>query len=250
MPVKIAIIDDEKHLINRTIEIIQQHFPLFEIVGTAGTVEEAIVLIANTQPQIVLLDIHLSDGTGFDLIQRLFPINFKIIFITAHEQFAIKAFKFSALDYILKPFDDDDLVNAINRASSQVTKENTDLTIEALLSNIKIGSKDVKKIVLKTNDSIYVVRINEIIRLESDGAYTQFFFHDRQKVLVSKNLKEFEDILCDYGFFRIHQSHLINTEYLIRYQKGDGGFVIMKDGSMPPVSVRKKELLIDYLNQI
>ncbi|MEI6346901.1 MAG: LytTR family DNA-binding domain-containing protein [Bacteroidota bacterium] len=247
---KIAIIDDEKHLIDRTCDVVKQHFPSFEIVGTAGTVEDAINLIANTQPNIVLLDIHLSDGTGFDLIQRLFPINFKIIFITAHEQFAIKAFKFSALDYILKPFDDIDLVDAINRASSQLQKESSDVNIEALLSNIKTGTKEVKKIVLKTNDSIYVVRVNEIIRLESDGAYTQFFFLDGKKVLVSKNLKEFEDILCDYGFFRIHQSHLINTEFLIRYQKGDGGFVIMKDGSMPPVSVRKKEQLINYLNNL
>jgi len=248
--VKIAIIDDEKNLIDRTINVVQQNFPAYNIVGTAGSVEDAIRLIANTQPNIVLLDIHLSDGTGFDIIQRLFPLNFKLIFITAHEQFAIKAFKFSALDYILKPYDDFDLVEAINRASSQLEKESSDVNIEALLSNIKSGAKEVKKIVLKTNDSIYVVRVNEIIRLESDGAYTQFFFDDGKKVLVSKSLKEFENILGDFGFFRIHQSHLINTEFLIRYQKGDGGFVIMKDGSMPPVSVRKKEMLINFLNNI
>jgi two-component system LytT family response regulator len=247
---KIAIIDDEKHLNDRTIGIVKQYFPNFHIVGTAGTIEDAIRLIADSQPNIVLLDIHLSDGTGFDLIQHLFPINFKIIFITAHEQFAIKAFKFSALDYILKPFDDIDLIEAIKRAASQLEKESSDVKIEALLSNIKTGAKEVKKIVLKTNDSIYVVRVNEIIRLESDGAYTQFFFLDGKKVLVSKNLKEFEDILSEYGFFRIHQSHLVNTEFLVRYQKGDGGFVIMKDGSMPPVSVRKKELLINYLNNL
>lgn len=247
---RIAIIDDEQHLIERTAGVVNRYFPDYKIVGTAGTLEQAISLIVNTKPQIVLLDIHLSDGTGFELIQRLFPIDFKIIFITAHEQFAIKAFKFSALDYILKPFDDIELVDAIQKASLQVKKEASEVNIEALLSNLRSDSKEIKKIVLKTNDSIYVVKINEIIRLESDGAYTQFFFTDGHKVLVSKNLKEFEELLSDFGFFRIHQSHLINTEYLIRYQKGDGGFVIMKDGSMPPVSTRKKELLIEFINQL
>jgi len=247
---KIAIIDDEKHLIDRLTSVVTKFFPDYEIVGTAGGVKEGIALISLKQPDIVLLDIHLSDGMGFDIIKNLFPVNFKLIFITAHEQFAIKAFKFSALDYILKPFDDSELVEAIERAAQQFKKENSDLRIETLLSNIKAETIEIKKIVLKTSDSIYVVRINEIIRLESDGAYTQFYFVDGRKILVSKNLKEFEELLSDYGFFRIHQTHLINMNYVVSYQKGDGGSVIMKDGSMPPVSVRKKEALVNYLNNI
>lgn len=247
---KIAIIDDEKHLIDRLSSVVTKYFSDFEIVGTAGSVKECIALISMKHPDIVLLDIHLSDGTGFDIIKSLFPVNFKLIFITAHEQFAIKAFKFSALDYILKPFDDGELVEAIERAANQVKKENADVKIETLLSNIKAETIEIKKIVLKTADSIYVVRINEIIRLESDGAYTQFYFTDGRKILVSKNLKEFDELLSDYGFFRIHQTHLINMNYMVSYQKGDGGYVIMKDSSMPPVSVRKKEALINYFNNL
>ena len=247
---KVAIIEDEQHTSRRLQNIVNNHFPDFDIIGTAESVVEGIDVIRIGRPQIVLMDIHLKDGTGFDLIERLFPIDFKIIFITAFEHFAIKAFKFSAIDYVLKPFDDTDITEAIQRAVQQLRKESSDLKIEALLSNYKSEQKELKKIVLKTNDSIYVVRVNEIIRLESDGAYTRFFFTDGRNVLVSKNLKEFDDLMSEYGFFRIHQTHLINMEYVVRYLKGDGGFVIMKDGSKPPVSTRKKEALMDYLNRI
>lgn len=247
---KIAIIEDEIPLVNRISGVVTRNFPNIEIAGTASNVEAAIALIKNQNPEIVLLDIHLSDGTGFDVIQGLFPIPIKVIFITGHEEFAIKAFKCSAIDYVLKPFDDIELVEAIEKAIEIVSKEKTNISIQTLLTNMSTDGIKEKKIILKTADSIYVVKINEIIRLESDGAYTQFFFTDGHKVLVSKNLKEFEEILSDYGFFRIHQSHLINTEFLVRYHKGDGGFVIMKDGSMPPVSTRKKELLIEFINQI
>lgn len=247
---KIAIIEDEQHTSRRLQNIVNNHFPDFDIIGTAESVVEGINIIRHGHPQIVLMDIHLKDGTGFDLIERLFPIDFKIIFITAFEHFAIKAFKFSAIDYVLKPFDDTDITEAIQRAVQQLNKESGDLKIEALLSNYKSEQKELKKIVLKTNDSIYVVRVNEIIRLESDGAYTRFFFTDGRNVLVSKNLKEFDDLMREYGFFRIHQTHLINMEYVVRYLKGDGGFVIMKDGSKPPVSTRKKEALMDYLNRL
>lgn len=247
---KVAIIEDEQHTSQRLQNIVNNHFPDFDIIGTAESVVEGIDVIRLGHPQIVLMDIHLKDGTGFDLIERLFPIDFKIIFITAFEHFAIKAFKFSAIDYVLKPFDDTDITEAIQRAVQQLNKESGDLKIEALLSNYKSEQKELKKIVLKTNDSIYVVRVNEIIRLESDGAYTRFFFTDGRNVLVSKNLKEFDDLMSEYGFFRIHQTHLINMEYVVRYLKGDGGFVIMKDGSKPPVSTRKKEALMDYLNRL
>ncbi len=247
---KVVIVEDEKHLIDRIKKIFNTHFSSIEIAGTAGTVKDAIHLIVNSKPDIVLLDIQLMDGTSFDVLQQVSPINFKIIFITAYQQFAVKAFKFSALDYILKPFDDLELVDSIQKAMLRVYKESSDIYIEALLSNIKTESRETKKIVLKTNDNIYVVRIHEIIRLESDGAYTKFFLKNGEKVLVSKGLKEFDDILIEYGFFRIHQSHLINTQFLSKYQKGDGGSVVMVDGSTSPVSMRKKEQFIRYINNL
>lgn len=247
---KIAIIEDEFQTASRIEKIVMNHFPESEICGMATNVEDAIALLALTKPQIVLMDIHLANGTGFDVIEKIFPFDFKLIFITAYEQFAIKAFKFSALDYVLKPFDDADIVQAVTRAKEQIVKENADLKIETLLSNIRSDSKEPKKLVLKTNDSIYVVKTSEILRLESDGAYTRIFFTDGKTVFVSKNLKEFDELLIEFGFFRIHQSHLINMEYFARYQKGDGGFVIMKDGSKPPVSTRKKEALMEYLNKL
>lgn len=245
---KVAIVEDEKKMALRIEKIVKTNFPEAEITGIATNIEDAVSLLNTTKPQIVLMDIHLANGTGFDVIELTFPFDYKLVFITAYEQFAIKAFKFSALDYVLKPFDDIDIVQAISRAKEQILKETLDIKMETLLSNLHSDQKEPKKLVLKTNDSIYVAKTSEIVRLESDGAYTRFFFTDGENVFVSKNLKEFDDILTGYGFIRIHQSHLINMEYFARYQKGDGGFVIMKDGSKPPVSTRKKDALMEYLN--
>ncbi|MDD2344741.1 MAG: LytTR family DNA-binding domain-containing protein [Bacteroidales bacterium] len=245
---KVAIVEDEKKMALRIEKIVKTNFPEAEITGIATHVEDAVSLLVSTKPQIVLMDIHLVNGTGFDVIERVFPFDFKLVFITAYEQFAIKAFKFSALDYVLKPFDDVDIIQAISRAKEQILKETLDIKMETLLSNLHSDHKESKKIVLKTNDSIYVAKTSDIIRLESDGAYTRFFFADGKNVFVSKNLKEFDDLLAEFGFIRIHQSHLINMEFFARYQKGDGGFVVMKDGSKSPVSTRKKDALMEYLN--
>lgn len=247
---QIAIIDDEPHIINRLREIIETNLPQHKIVGTADTIISGFDLISKGNPDLVLLDINLSDGSGFDLIQKLQPIAFKLIFITAFEQFAIKAFKFSAIDYILKPFDDTEIIETIIRADSNVNKNSLASEIEAFMANMKVNRKEDKKIVFKTNESIQISNVSDIIRLESDGAYTIVYLKNGKKLLISKNLKEYEDMLIEYNFFRVHHSHLININCLDSYQKGDGGFVVMSDKSNCPVSKRRKDALMELLNRL
>ena len=247
---KIIIVDDENATINRVSKILNTNFPDIEIVANAVDVKSAVEVINLHQPDLVLLDINLPDGTGFDVLQQLYPVNFRVIFITAYEHYAIKAFKFSAIDYILKPIDIDEFISSIHKAKELLKKENPNSQIDALISNYQTVNTEAKKIVLKTSESIHLVNIKDIIRLESDGAYTFFYFVEAPKIIVSKNIKEFEELLGDYGFFRTHQSHLINVKHLIKYQKSDGGYVIMKDQSTVPVSIRKKEQLMKMFEKM
>ena len=198
---------------------------------------------------MTLLDVHLPDGTGFSLLQHFTQFHFKVIFITAFQEYSIQAFKFSAIDYILKPFSVEELVSAIQRAAINIHK-NFNLNMDAFNQNIKNTSQEHKKLVLKTTENIYVLTINEIIRCESDGAYTRFFLIDGRKLLVSRILKEFDEMLGSYNFFRIHQSHLININYLESFNKLNGGFVVMKDKSSVPVSSRKKDSLLKLIDKM
>ena len=245
--IKIVIVEDEELILDTLLDIIENNCEDVEVTDTASNIASAKEIIRKINPDLILLDINLPDGTSFDLLQQLENIDFKIIFITAFEEYAIKAIKLSALDYLIKPVDPIELIDAINNAKKTINKTNNELKLNALLSNIKDLSDKPKKIILKTAENIYLIDIQDIIRCESDGAYSRFYINDGKKILISKVLKEYEDLLQNYGFMRTHKSHIVNLSYLDRFEKLHGGSLILKDQSVIPVSVRKKEQLIAML---
>ena len=244
----VVIVDDEPMARETIKSIIIDRFPEINMVGQAGSVQSAIETIKDTKPDLVFLDVDLTDGYGFDILTILKPINFKVIFITAHQEYAIKAIKFSAFDFILKPVSVTELSDAINRVQVEDDSSNQSLKWNAFFSNI--SNKDQKTIVLKTSESIHLVHVNDIIKCEADNNYSTFFLVDGKKIVISKGLKEYEEMLGELGFFRVHQSHLINLKFVSRYDKRDGGFVVLKDESHVPVSQRKKQKLLEFFDNI
>ena len=242
--IKTIIIDDEVKARETIANMLQTYCSDIEVIGMAGSVKEGVKVLAKKKPDLVFLDIKMGDGTGFDLLRKLKEVNFMLIFITAFEEFAIRAIKFSALDYILKPLDPDELVNAVEKAKFAIEKENVSMRLEALYENLDVLNSNSKKIVLKTTSSVHIVNITDIIRCESEKNYTHFFTIDQEKITVSKTLKEFNELLMDYSFYRVHQSHLVNMAHVRRYDKQDGGHLVMDDNSTVPVSFRKKEDLM------
>lgn len=245
---KALIIDDE----NRTRDLIAKMINSFgldiEAIPAGENVKSGLKAIEEHQPDIVFLDIQMPDGTGFDLLKAVPNKNFEVIFITAHEEFAIKAIKFSALDYILKPVDPEELKAAVERALETMNEKRDESQFEALNHNISPQQK--RRLVLKTQESVHVVDLDQIIRCESDRNYTSFFLTENRKILVSKTLKEFESLLVGYNFIRVQQSHLINLDYVDRYNKGNGGSVVMRDGSEVPLSPAKREIFFKILENL
>jgi len=245
---KVLIIDDE----NRTRSLIAKMIDSFgfdvDTIPEGENVQSGIKAIEKHNPDIVLLDIQMPDGTGFDVIRSIGNKNFEVIFITAHEEFAIKAIKFSALDYLLKPVDASELKAALEKALELVDSEKSNSQFDALHSNIQSNEK--RRLVLKTQESVHVVDLEQIIRCEADRNYTSFFLKDSKKILVSKTLKEYETLLAAHNFLRVQQSHLINIDYVDRYDKKNGGAVVMKDGSEVPLSPAKREVFFKRLENL
>ncbi len=248
--IRTIIIDDEPRARKLLANILAKHCTNVSLVSQADDVQSGIRAIQEHKPDLVLLDIKMPGGSGFDLIEQLSDIDFKLIFVTAFEEYAVRAFKFSALDYILKPIDAEELISAIERVEKGLHKDDINLKLNAFISNIDSIAKEVKKIVLRTAESIHVVNVQDIIRCESERNYTWFYFNDNRKLLVSKPLNSFEELLEDYQFLRTHRSHLINLKYLERYDKAEGGTAIMKDNSSVPVANRRRELFMKLLEEL
>ncbi len=245
-----VVIDDIEAIRKKNVAIIKSSCPNISVIGQADSVESGVNLIKQLSPDIVFLDVEMPDGTGFDLLQKFTPINFKVIFITGYEDFAIKAFRFSAIDYLLKPLDAGDLVDAVKKAEDSLSKEVFDMKINNLFANLE-RPKNLQKLVLKMADKIYSVNIQDIVNCESDKNYTTFHFINAPKLIVSTNLKEYENMLAPYNFFRTHQSHLINMAYFDHFIKTDGGnTIIMKNKTAIPLSVRKKEEFLVFLENM
>jgi len=192
----------------------------------------------------------MPDGSGFDLLQKLKPIDFKVIFVTGHEDFAIRAFRFSAIDYLLKPLNPTDLIEAVKKAEQWVSKDLFDTKLANLFTNLE-RPKNLQKLVLKTADKIYSVNIQDIVSCESDKNYTTFTFVNAPKLIVSNNLKEYETMLTPHNFFRTHKSHLINMAYFDYFVKSDGGnTVVMTNKTTVPLSVRKKDEFLLLLESL
>ena len=252
--IKAVLIDDDGNLREGMKMMINLYAPEIQIVGEADSVKSGTELMETSKPDIAFLDILMNDGTGFDILEKLNEkfgnVNSHIIFITAHEEFAIKAFRFSALDFLLKPVNPDELQSVLKKIKNVIHQNRDNKNIGLLLENIQKKSEGFKKIALSTSDGIHLFEIKDIIRCESEDNYTKFFIKNHKTIMISKTLKEYEELLKDQGFERIHQSHLINLNELKSYIKKDGGFVIMSDDSQLPVSQRKKERLQELISKL
>lgn len=248
------LIDDDENLRNGMKGLLARYAPEIQILGEADSVKTGIEAIDKFKPQVVFLDIQLGDGTGFDILEQLALKNGKssshIVFITAHEQYAIKAFRFSALDFLLKPVDPEELQKVVVKIKEVLKQNDGYAHIDLLLENIRKKVDNFKRIALSTSDGIHLFEISDIIRCESEDNYTKFYIKNNKPIMISKTLKEYEEMLTEHGFERIHQSHLINLSYLKSYIKKDGGYVVMADNSNLPISQRKKERLQELLKTI
>ncbi|WP_425659261.1 LytR/AlgR family response regulator transcription factor [Tenacibaculum ascidiaceicola] len=242
------LVDDMPTALEMLQNDLTQFHPEIEIIGTAKSVVEASKALRKQQPDILFLDIMLGDGTGFDVLEIHPNLSSKIIFVTASDEYAIKAFKFAAIDYVLKPYSNEDLANAINKAKDQIKPDKEQLTV--LQQSIAKPNQRPKKISLNTSDKIMVVNLDDIVRCQSDNNYTEFFMNDGQKILVGKTLKHFADMLNEYDFLRVHQSHLINIQFIKEFIKSDGGYLVLKNKTTVPVSVRKKNEVISVLEKM
>lgn len=250
MQLKTIIIDDEFHSRASLKNMVAEFCQGVELIGEAQSAEEATFILQSQKPDLVFMDIELGDGTAFDVLQSIGQAAFSIVFTTAFDQYAIKAIKFNALDYLLKPIDIEELQEAVEKVK-EARKPSQDLhqnkNLELLISNLK--TKDIPTITLSTADSFQYVKVDQIIHCEASGAYTKFFMKNRAPLLVSKTLKEYEQLLDDHGFFRVHQSHLINLDEIDRYIKSDGGYIILKDGTKVAVSRGKKDSFFTVMQQ-
>lgn len=252
MPLKTIIVDDEFHSRASIKSLIDDFVDGIELIGEAQSAEEATFLLQTTQPDLVFMDIELGDGTAFDVLKAIGNTSFAIVFTTAFDHYAIKAIKFNALDYLLKPIDIDELqiaVEKVKRSRQSLPLADSNRNLDFLIENLKAQSADIPTITLSTADSYEYVKVSQIVHCEASGAYTKFFIKNRTPLLVSKTLKEYEQLLEDHGFFRVHQSHLINLSEIDRYMKTDGGYIILKDGSKIAVSRGKKDAFFTVMQR-
>jgi len=244
---KILVIEDEFRTRKAIISIAEKIDDDISVVGWAENVEQSIKLIEEKRPDLVLMDIQLTDGTAFDVLKSINNINFRIIFLTAYENYAIEAIKFSAFDYLLKPFTEEELTASILKFKDTLSTENKKRSVEVLLNNVQENTN--KKIILKTNNDLHIVSISNIVRCEAEASYTHFFLYNGTEITVSNNLKKYEHDLKPYHFVRVHNSHIINVNYITKFSN-NGGVIELINGVTIPVSKRKKEELIKIISEL
>ncbi len=247
--IRAIIIDDEPGIREINRRLLSDNFSDIEVVGEADSVDSGIELIQNEQPQLVLLDIDIKGGTGFHILQKVHPYTFAIIFITAFNEFAFKAIKFSALDYILKPVNEVEFCTAVKNAVESIESKQIETQVNNFFEHYEKKMQS-KKIVLKTCNSIHLVDISDIMYCISDNSYTTFYIKDKKEIIVSKSLKEFENLLSEYSFFRPHQSYLVNLHCIDKIDKTDGGSIILNNKKAIPVSYRRKQALFDIFDKL
>ncbi|MDH7447657.1 LytR/AlgR family response regulator transcription factor [Aquimarina sp. 2201CG14-23] len=227
---------------------LETNHPEIKIIDTARSVVEAAKSLRTNEPDILFLDIMLGDGTGFDVLEIFPELKSKIIFVTASDEYAIRAFKFAAIDYVLKPYSNEELAQAITKAKEQIQPNTERLNI--LKDTLSAPEQKPDKISLHTLDKIIIVSLDDIVRCESDSNNTIFYLEDGQKIFVTKTLKYFADMLKNYQFLRVHQSHLVNLQCISAFIKADGGYLMLKNGENVPVSVRKKVEVMEILDSM
>jgi two-component system LytT family response regulator len=246
---RILIIDDEAHVRKTLSGMIEEECENVKLLPPADGVQSGLKAIQDYNPDLVLLDIKMDDGTGFDLLKQAEPINFKLIFITAYDQYAIQAFKFSAIDYLLKPVDPEALAEAIDRARETIHHDFS-THLKVLDDNLRNGDIKEKKIILRTADTVHLVKVSNISYCESDQSYTRFYLTNGEKILVSRTLREFEELLKEAGFFRVHKSFLVNLFTIGKFEKADGGYLVMENNDRVPVASRKRDELMQLFETL
>lgn len=238
--IRSIIVDDELKS-RESLKILVEDFCTGVTVdAVCQNITEAINAIRELKPDLVFLDIQLQRETGFDLLTKFHDFDFEVIFTTAHAEYAIKAFKFSAIDYLLKPIDIEELKRAIDKVEKSRSKTISE-RLDQLLQNLRVGSTENYKLALPTSDGLVFVKVNEILYCEASSNYTEIIMADNRKYIVSRTLKEYDDMLGEQNFFRIHHSYLINLNGIKKYVRGDGGYVVMSNDKSLQVSKRKKE---------
>lgn len=248
--IKAVIIDDEEYGRENLKLLLSKYCPEVEVIGEAHSIESGKALFEQPemQPDVAFLDINLQDGLVFQLLNALENRQFEVIFVTAYEQFAIKAFKFSAIDYIVKPIDADALVEAVKQIRpgrlSRIAQR-----LE-LFQNAMAQPAKIEKLTVSALDGIYFLNLKDIVRFEADDNYTRIYLHNGEKMTASRTIKAYEDLLSNYNFFRVHKSHIINMNYIRKFVKGDGGYVVMDDGKEIDVSRRRRNEFLEQIKKI
>ena len=243
------IVDDEPDAVNFIRSIIQEYCPRLEVIGTASSAKEGIRIIIDRQPELVFLDVEMPHGSGFDLLAQFPDKSFDVIFITAFNHYAIKAIKFSAVDYILKPININEFIEAVEKVfHKRLSGSSRNANYFALLENLKFELPS--KLAIPTSDGMEYLKTSDIIRVEADRSYSWFFLTDKRKILVSKNLKEYQELLGEQKFFRSHHSHLINLWHVKKYIRQEGGAIEMDDGSQVPISRTRRDLFLDQMSKL
>jgi two-component system LytT family response regulator len=248
MSIRTVIIDDEVAIVEGLLQMLSRECPQIKVVATATDAQQAKQLLRSKPIDLVFLDVKLGDGNSFQLLKELSPFDFQVIFITAYDQYAVEAFRFSALDFLLKPIDPDELKSSVAKAEKVFYTESLQLRLRNLMYNQQRNGKD-RTIVIRTFESYHVVRISDIIQCEAKGNYTLFHLKSSSNILVSQTLKKYDQLLANFHFFRCHQSHLVNMDAVIRFDKRDGGALVLENNQSIPVSSRRKEQLFGILSQ-
>jgi two-component system LytT family response regulator len=247
---KALIIDDEFQSRNFLINLLQQYFPDIRVAGQASNVKEGLRGIKEHNPNIVFLDIQMKGETGFDLLNRLPEINFSLIFTTAFDKYAIKAFRFNAIDYLLKPIITDELIEAVNKVKQRTApaQSASKMQVEQLYHDITNPQKIHDKIAIPTAEGFIVIAVDEIVYCHADSNYTEFYLTDKKCILSSYTLKQYDEILTPQSFFRAHRSYLINLAHVKMYRRGEGGEIVMSNGHEIELSRTHKDEFLHLLN--
>jgi two-component system LytT family response regulator len=245
---RVFIVEDEIHSQETLKSLLHEFCDGVEIVGVASDVDTAVALIRETTPDLLFLDVELQTGTGFEVLDRLTEVNFEVVFTTAFEQYAVKAIKLSSIDYLLKPIDIEELQRAVEKGKVKKDEGGRKQKLETLMSNL--GSTGKKKICLATSDGLEFINIQDIIYCEASGSYTNFYLTNGTTILVSKNLKEYETILTDQNFMRVHNSFLINLAEVKKFVKSEGGYILMKNNAQISISQKKRDEFIERMTSI
>lgn len=246
---KVAVIENDELFLQKFIQMLKEINEI-EIVGTARNFSEGINIVNERKPDLLFLDVELGDKTGFDILDTLENISFQTIFITAHEDYALQAIKFSALDYLLKPFSYEDLKTSVQKAKNNIDLDFGFKASKILIQNNHTKELQKKRLGLTNQNGVHFVILEDIICCKADGNYTEFFLTNNSKILTSCPIKKYEELLTDFGFFRAHRSHLINLYHVKSYLKNGEGRVIMTNGKNIEISRRRKDILLENLSSI